>query len=79
MLNDMQVSTENEEVPFLAVTEENKLILFPLMLLHNEASFTGISFPWSDIRHITSDRECPLERWVHVGCKVSSSVYQGFR
>ncbi|XP_020578079.1 uncharacterized protein LOC110023151 isoform X2 [Phalaenopsis equestris] len=67
-----QVSTENDDdAPFLSVNEENKLILFPLMFLHNEASFVCSSFPWSDIHHITSKSECPLERWVHIGCKAT--------
>ncbi|XP_020683179.1 SH2 domain-containing protein A isoform X1 [Dendrobium catenatum] len=68
-----QVSSEIEgEVPFLALNEQNKLILFPLMFLHSEASFAGSTFPWSDIHHITSESECPLERWVHVGCKATA-------
>ncbi|KAK8950491.1 hypothetical protein KSP40_PGU009931 [Platanthera guangdongensis] len=66
------VEESDDEVPFLVISEGNKLTLFPLMFLLNEASLLFSSYPWSDIRHITSESEFPLERWVHIGCKVTT-------
>lgn len=67
-------SDVREDVPFLALSEENKLILFPLVLLHKEASSAGSSFPWTDLTHVSAMNECPLEKWVHVGCEVCSNT-----
>ncbi|OAY66879.1 hypothetical protein ACMD2_11743 [Ananas comosus] len=64
-------SDVREDVPFLALSEENKLILFPLVLLHKEASSAGSSFPWTDLTHVSAMNECPPEKWVHVGCEVA--------
>ncbi|PKA58875.1 hypothetical protein AXF42_Ash000968 [Apostasia shenzhenica] len=67
-----QTSLESEdEVPFLALSEENKLALFPLRFLHNGAPSADSSFPWSNIPHVSSENECPLEKWFHVGCEVT--------
>ncbi|XP_038975301.1 SH2 domain-containing protein A-like [Phoenix dactylifera] len=69
-----QMTSENEdEVPFLALSEENKLTLFPLMFLHKEAPSTSSSFPWTDMLHASAEIECPLEKWVHVGCEVATN------
>lgn len=58
------------EAPFLALSEENKLMAFPLMVLHKEGPPTENSFPWTDLVQISSETECPLQKWVHIGCKV---------
>nr|XP_019705286.1 SH2 domain-containing protein A isoform X3 [Elaeis guineensis] len=69
-----QMTSENEdEVPFLALSEDNKLTLFPLMFLHEEAPSTSSSFPWTDMLHASAEIECPLEKWVHVGCEVATN------
>lgn len=68
-----QVLSEKDEVPFLALSEENRLTLFPLMFLHKDAPSPDVSFPWSDISHISAYIQCPLEKWVHVGCEVAAN------
>ncbi|XP_038982447.1 SH2 domain-containing protein B-like isoform X2 [Phoenix dactylifera] len=69
-----QMTSENEgEVPFLALSEQNKLMLFPLMFLHKEAPSTDSSFTWTDMPHASSKIEFPLEKWVHVGCEVATN------
>ncbi|KAG0473013.1 hypothetical protein HPP92_014870 [Vanilla planifolia] len=34
------------------------------------------SFSWSDTPHIASQIECPMERWIHIGCKVTQGDIQ---
>ncbi|XP_039117364.1 SH2 domain-containing protein A-like isoform X2 [Dioscorea cayenensis subsp. rotundata] len=60
------------EAPFLALSEENKLMAFPLMVLHKEGPPTENSFPWTDLVQISSETECPLQKWVHIGCKITA-------
>ncbi|ONK71723.1 uncharacterized protein A4U43_C04F11690 [Asparagus officinalis] len=63
------------KVPFLALNEENKLSLFPLMFLHTDtkAQSPDSSSVWMNIPHICTDIDCAREKWVHVGCEVAAN------
>uniref|UniRef100_A0A0D9XMP0 SH2 domain-containing protein n=1 Tax=Leersia perrieri TaxID=77586 RepID=A0A0D9XMP0_9ORYZ len=63
-----------DKVPFLALGEGNKLLLFPLMGFHREAPTPDSSYPWTDITKLTEANECPLENWFHVGCEVAENI-----
>uniref|UniRef100_A0A0E0BDX7 SH2 domain-containing protein n=1 Tax=Oryza glumipatula TaxID=40148 RepID=A0A0E0BDX7_9ORYZ len=63
-----------DKVPFLALGEGNKLILFPLLGFHREAPTPGSSYPWTDITNLTEVNECPLDNWFHVGCEVTENI-----
>ncbi|KAJ6835059.1 uncharacterized protein M6B38_123810 [Iris pallida] len=72
ILQRTQIPSEREEeVPFLALNEENKLSLFPLMFLHKEAPSPDSSFVWTEILNISTEVDCPREKWVHIGCEVA--------
>ncbi|XP_072986319.1 SH2 domain-containing protein A-like isoform X1 [Typha latifolia] len=69
-----QVTVEiQDDVPFLALSEQNKLILFPLMNLHKEAPTSGSSFSWTNMPHVSAAIECSREKWVHIGCEVAAN------
>jgi hypothetical protein len=61
---------DGNKLPFLALGEGNKLLLFPLMRLHREAPGSGSSYPWTDTTYLSSTSQCPLEKWFHIGCEV---------
>ncbi|XP_052133929.1 SH2 domain-containing protein A-like isoform X1 [Oryza glaberrima] len=63
-----------DKVPFLALGEGNKLILFPLLGFHREAPTPDSSYPWTDITNLTEVNECPLDNWFHVGCEVTENI-----
>ncbi|KAL5736692.1 hypothetical protein ACOSQ2_031480 [Xanthoceras sorbifolium] len=58
--------------PFLALNEKKTLMLFPLFSSDKEAPEPGISTPWNEFPHAFMEIEFPLEKWTHVGCKVST-------
>lgn len=62
------------ENPFLALSEDKRLTLSPSFLLNKEAldSSSGISLV--KVPSVVSEGEFPLERWVHLGCELSSSI-----
>lgn len=62
--------TAQGDIPFVALNEESKLIIFPLLGLHEEAPCPGSFFPWKGVTHLSASNACPLERWVHIGCQV---------
>ncbi|KAG6512135.1 hypothetical protein ZIOFF_030230 [Zingiber officinale] len=64
-------SESEDEIPFIVLNEENKLVLLPLVLIHKEAPSSEHPFPWTDILHTASEIDCPLEKWFHVGCQVA--------
>uniref|UniRef100_A0ACD5TI81 Uncharacterized protein n=1 Tax=Avena sativa TaxID=4498 RepID=A0ACD5TI81_AVESA len=64
---------DHNKLPFLALSEGNKLLLFPLRRLHKEAPTTG-SYPWTDTASISAVNECPTEKWIHIGCEVTENV-----
>nr|CAB3453014.1 unnamed protein product [Digitaria exilis] len=60
------------KLPFLALGEGNKLLLFPLTSLHREAPAPATSsYPWTGTTNLSSTSECPLEKWFHIGCEAS--------
>jgi hypothetical protein len=61
---------DDNRLPFLALGEGNKLLLFPSLRLHEEAPIPPSSYPWTDTTNLSTTIECPLEKWFHVGCKV---------
>ncbi|WVZ57699.1 hypothetical protein U9M48_008052 [Paspalum notatum var. saurae] len=65
---------DDNKVPFLALGEGNKLLLFPLMRLHREAPGPANSYPWTDTTNLSSTSECPLEKWFHIGCEVTENI-----
>ncbi|XP_042515838.1 SH2 domain-containing protein A-like [Macadamia integrifolia] len=67
-----QVNSDIEDdAPFLVLNEEKKMMLFPFSFLHNEAPNPGDSTSWIGVPSASSKIECPLDKWVHVGCEVS--------
>ncbi|CAL4915653.1 unnamed protein product [Urochloa decumbens] len=70
-----QVTTgDDNKLPFLALGEGNKLLLFPLIKMHREAPAAASSYPWSDTTNLSSTSECPLEKWFHIGCEVTENI-----
>ncbi|TVU31639.1 hypothetical protein EJB05_23334, partial [Eragrostis curvula] len=65
---------DDHKLPFLALGEGNKLILFPLMTLHKEAPVPSGFYPWTDKTDLSSINECPLEKWFHIGCEVAKNI-----
>lgn len=61
---------DDNKLPFLALSEGNKLLLFPLLRLHREAPTPASSYPWTDTTNLSAVKECPLEKWIHIGCEV---------
>ncbi|KAJ1693536.1 hypothetical protein LUZ63_010234 [Rhynchospora breviuscula] len=59
------------DVPFVALNEESKLIIFPLLGLHEEAPCPGSLFPSRGVTHLSASNPCPSEKWVHIGCQVT--------
>ncbi|KAG8386492.1 hypothetical protein BUALT_Bualt03G0154200 [Buddleja alternifolia] len=57
-------------VPFLWLDEKKKLMLFPLLFLHQEAPDRDNSTPWMGVPCASTKIEFPLKKWVHVGCEV---------
>lgn len=65
---------DDNKLPFLALGEGNKLLLFPLIRLHKEAPDPASSYPWTYTTNLSSTGGCPLEKWFHVGCEVTENV-----
>ncbi|XXG75668.1 hypothetical protein AAC387_Pa08g0190 [Persea americana] len=60
-------------IPLLALNEEQKLLLFPMLFLHEEAPQPCNSASWTNVPCIAADTEFPLGKWVHVGCEVATN------
>lgn len=76
---DMQVYSDiSESAPFLVINDNKRINLLPVLVLHEEAPDTGNINSWTEVPHATVDFEFPVEKWVHVGCEVSSLVTRGF-
>ncbi|CAI8606889.1 unnamed protein product [Vicia faba] len=59
----------SESAPFLVISDNNKINVFPVLYLHEGASATCMG-SWTEVPHATVDFEFPLEKWVHIGCEV---------
>lgn len=64
----------SESAPFLVINDNKRINLLPVILLHEEAPNGGDSNSWTEVPHATVNFEFPLEKWVHVGCEVSSMI-----
>ncbi|TYK20278.1 uncharacterized protein E5676_scaffold134G004180 [Cucumis melo var. makuwa] len=60
--------------PFLILSEWNRLKIMPLTTLHkaDEGSSPGSSSSASVVPHEYLDVDFPMEKWVHIGCEVST-------
>ncbi|XP_017246753.1 SH2 domain-containing protein B isoform X2 [Daucus carota subsp. sativus] len=58
-------------VPFLGLSANKKLMLFPLPFLHQEAPSPTDPVSWIENTYASSKTDFPLKKWVHVGCEVS--------
>ncbi|KAJ7948824.1 SH2 domain protein A [Quillaja saponaria] len=61
-----------ESAPFLIINENKKMMLLPSLLLHQEALEPANITSWTEMPHVKMDNEFPVEKWVHVGCEVST-------
>lgn len=57
-----------DSAPFLILKESKKIMLFSC----NEALDPGNCTSWTQVPYASADIEFPLEKWVHVGCEVST-------
>ncbi|XP_059661383.1 SH2 domain-containing protein A-like [Cornus florida] len=58
-------------IPFIVLNEKKRLMILPLLFLHEEAPTPGNFIPWTEAPHATANIEFPMKKWVHVGCEVS--------
>ncbi|XP_038898307.1 SH2 domain-containing protein A-like isoform X2 [Benincasa hispida] len=60
--------------PFLILSERNRLKIMPLNTLHkaDEDSSPGSSSSGDVVPHEYLDIDFPMEKWVHIGCEVST-------
>lgn len=61
-----------EGAPFLVLSEKKKMVLLPLSILHKEAPETCDLTSLSEVPHVAMETEFPMEKWIHIGCEVSS-------
>ncbi|KAK4493298.1 hypothetical protein RD792_017823, partial [Penstemon davidsonii] len=54
-------------VPFLGLDEKKRMVLFPLLFLHEEAPYPDN--PTSFV-YASAEIEFPVKKWIHVGCEV---------
>ncbi|GMH24243.1 hypothetical protein Nepgr_026086 [Nepenthes gracilis] len=71
VLRQMNLAT-TDSAPLLVLNEEKKLILFPLHFLLKESPNPSDS-TLMEVPCASSEVEFPMEKWVHVGCEVSTS------
>ncbi|CAA7393220.1 unnamed protein product [Spirodela intermedia] len=77
VLRQMHSETSNE-VPFLSLNEEEKIILFPLFVLHDEAP-SGISVSYDNISSAVAKIGCLSDKWIHVGCEALVCLQQALK
>ncbi|CAN6486883.1 unnamed protein product [Victoria cruziana] len=64
-----QVSADGQvSLPFLKLNDEKKITLMPAISLYEELSLEEAERPC-----VSAERECPFEKWVHVGCEVGTT------
>lgn len=68
----------NCSVPFLVLNEQKKLMLFPLVFLHQEAPTPGDSTLFKENTCASATIEFPVNKWVHVGCEVYYTQFTNF-
>lgn len=59
---------------FLVLSERNRMKIMPLPALHkpDERSSAGSSSSGNEVPHECLDIHFPMEKWVHIGCEVST-------
>lgn len=62
--------------PLLILDEKKRMMLLPLLLLHKEAPDPANSTSWTKVPHASMKIEFPFEKWIHVGCEVSTDFVQ---
>ncbi|KAL5724310.1 hypothetical protein ACHQM5_007587 [Ranunculus cassubicifolius] len=67
-----QICTDVEgNVPFLLVNKEKKMMLFPFICLLGKPPLPGDFNSCTEIPSVSAETECPVNKWVHIGCEVS--------
>lgn len=56
--------------PFLLLDEQSRIMLFPLIFLHQEASSPSNAISWKQIPCASNKNEFPVKKWVHIACEV---------
>ncbi|KAF6135541.1 hypothetical protein GIB67_015394 [Kingdonia uniflora] len=64
IIRQMRTGREGD-IPFLILNKEKKMTLFPLLLPHEETPLSENS--------TSTKTDFPIEKWVHVGCEVSTN------
>lgn len=62
----------NSRVPFLMLNERNKMVLFPVLFLQEDATETATLTNWIGGPCTSTELDYPTNTWVHVGCEVIS-------
>ncbi|KAK9076257.1 hypothetical protein SSX86_004590 [Deinandra increscens subsp. villosa] len=60
----------NSSAPFLALTANKEMMLYPIHSIPQEAPHSN----QMEIPHAKSKTEVPLNKWVHIGCEVSTDI-----
>ncbi|KAL3503053.1 hypothetical protein ACH5RR_037502 [Cinchona calisaya] len=63
-------------VPFLLLNEKKKMMLFPVLFLHKEASMFSSLNPLTEGPSVVTQFNFPMKKWLHVECVVSQSSLQ---
>ncbi|KAI3774920.1 hypothetical protein L1987_49483 [Smallanthus sonchifolius] len=63
-------SDMNSSAPFLALTANKEMVLYPIRFVHQEAP-NGNEM---EIPTAKSKNEVPLNKWVHIGCEVATDI-----
>ncbi|XP_057830645.2 SH2 domain-containing protein A isoform X2 [Cryptomeria japonica] len=71
IINQVQQNGE-AALPFLTLDSDRKLSLFPAMLCKLDVD--GALAAAIENCSVTAEVPCPLDKWVHVGCEVSTNV-----
>ncbi|KAM0017252.1 putative transcription factor STAT family [Helianthus debilis subsp. tardiflorus] len=64
----------NSSAPFLTLTANKEMVLYPIRFIVQEASNSDEM----EIPSAKSKIEVPLNKWVHIGCEVSSDISRLF-
>nr|GMD84180.1 SH2 domain-containing protein A-like [Ipomoea batatas] len=60
--------------PFLLLDEQNRIVLFPLIFLHQEASSPSNAISSKQIPCASNKNEFPVKKWVHIACEISQVI-----
>ncbi|VFQ80761.1 unnamed protein product [Cuscuta campestris] len=57
--------------PFLILDEQNRIMIFPLFFLHQEASVASNAISWKQVPSASTKKQFPVKKWVHISCEIS--------